>query len=65
MVIWSYVTSASVPYWDGGWVLLEIVDGNGYIRARSREWPWKRSARRVVSGEPIFLYASLVHASLR
>ena len=39
MVIRSYVTSASVPYWDGGWVLLEIVDGNGYIRARSREWP--------------------------
>jgi hypothetical protein len=31
MAILSCVTSTSVPYWDGGRILFEIVDGNAYV----------------------------------
>jgi Protein of unknown function (DUF1488) len=31
MAILSCVTSTSMPYWDGGRILFEIIDGNAYV----------------------------------
>ena len=63
MAILSCVTSTSMPYWDGGRILFEIIDGDAYVPCAISEWRWKRSARSAVSGKPICLRASLAHAN--